>query len=91
MHRCVNVNICKFAILGPIFMNFSPNCRAMELGMLFTILRSFCSFLDREGGPDIPPQNRPWKNPCANYTIIKFTVKLLPLFPWESVRLVIKR
>ena len=30
----------------------------MELGILFTILGSFCSFLDWEGA-DIRPQNRP--------------------------------
>ena len=42
MHQCVNVNICNFAILGPIFVKFSPNCRANELGMLFTILGIFC-------------------------------------------------
>ena len=30
-------------------MTFSPNCRAKELGMLFTILGSFCSVLDWEG------------------------------------------
>ena len=66
-------------------MKFSPNCRSKELGVLFTILGSFCSFLDWEGA-DILPKNGPRKNPCVN-TIIK----LLPSFPWESVTLVIKR
>ena len=37
MLQCVTVNICNFAIFGPIFMKFAPNCRANELGMLFTI------------------------------------------------------
>ena len=44
MHYCMNVNICNFAIFGPIFMKFSPNCRAKKLGMLFNILGRFCSF-----------------------------------------------
>ena len=48
MHQCVNENICNFAIFGPICMKFSPNCRAKELGILFTILGSFSSFLDWE-------------------------------------------
>ena len=42
MHQCVNVNICNFAIFGPIFVKFSLNCGANELGMLFTILGNFC-------------------------------------------------
>ena len=50
MHQCKNVNICDFAIFGPIFMKFSLNCTARELKMLFTILRSFCKFLDWEEG-----------------------------------------
>ena len=41
MHQFVNVNICNFAIFGPIFVKFSPNCRANELGMLFIILLIF--------------------------------------------------
>ena len=54
MHQCVNViKICNFAAFGPIFMKFSPNCRAEKLGMLFTILRSLFSFLDLERA-DIP-------------------------------------
>ena len=42
MHQCVKVNICNFAIFGPIFVKFYPNCRPNELGILFTILGSFC-------------------------------------------------
>ena len=52
----MNVNICNFAIFGPIFMKFSPNCRAKELGMLFNIVGSFCSLLDREGVDILPPK-----------------------------------
>ena len=37
LHQCVNVNICNFVVLGPIFMKFAPICRAEELGMLWTI------------------------------------------------------
>ena len=52
---------CNFAIFGTIFIKFSPNCT--ELGMLlFTILGSFCSFLDWEG-TDIRPKNRHRKFP----------------------------
>ena len=61
----MNVNICNFANFGPIFMKFSPNCRAKVLGMLYTILGSFCSFLDWEGG-DIRPPNMPRKIPVKN-------------------------
>ena len=49
MHQCVNEYICKFSNFGPIIIKFSPNCRAKEFGMLFTILGSFCSFLDWKG------------------------------------------
>ena len=42
MHQCVNVNICNIAIFGPIFVKFSSNCRANELGMLITIFGIFC-------------------------------------------------
>ena len=38
-------------------MKFSPNCRAKELGILFTNLGNFCSFLDWEGA-DIQSQDR---------------------------------
>ena len=31
-------------------MKFSPKCRTKKLGMLYTILGSFCSFLNWEGG-----------------------------------------
>ena len=54
MHQCMNVKNCNFAVFGLIFMKFSPNCRAKELGMLFTIFGSFCSFLDWEGPRKIP-------------------------------------
>ena len=63
MHQFVNVNICNFVIFGPIFMKFSSNFRTKELGILFTILGSFHSFLDWEGA-DIWLQNRPKKIPA---------------------------
>ena len=62
MHQRVNVNICNFAIFGLIFMEFSPNCTAKEVGMLLNILGSFCLFLDWEGA-DIRLLNRPRKIP----------------------------
>ena len=30
-------------------MKFSPKCRTKKLGMIYTILGSFCSFLNWEG------------------------------------------
>ena len=67
MHQCLNVIICNFAIFGPIFMKFSPICRAKELGMLFTIWKVFALFLVWEG-TYIRLQNRPRKIPlnCTN-------------------------
>ena len=56
MHQCVNVKIHYFAIFVPIFMKFSPNCRAKELGILFTILEVFAYFWIGKGpifGPKI--------------------------------------
>ena len=44
MHQCLNVIICNFAIFGPIFMKFSPICRAKELGMLFSVWKVFALF-----------------------------------------------
>ena len=56
LHKNVNENmfsftflfkfslICNFAIFGQIFMKFSPKCRTRKLGMINTILGSFCSF-----------------------------------------------
>ena len=61
MHQCVNVNICNFAIFGPIFMKFSSNCielRDWECYSLFWEV--FAHFLDKEG-TDIRPQIRPRK------------------------------
>ena len=34
----VDVNICNFAIFGPIFMKFLPKCTAKNFGMLCTNL-----------------------------------------------------
>ena len=45
-------------------MKFSPKCRTKILGMMYTILGSFCSFLNWEGA-DIRPQIRPRKIPAV--------------------------
>ena len=47
MYQCLNVNIYNFAIFYPIFMNFSPKCRAKELGIYFTNLGSFAFFIGK--------------------------------------------
>ena len=39
---------------------FSPKCRTKKLGMIYTILGMFCSFLNWEGA-DIRPQISPRK------------------------------
>ena len=68
MHQGVNVYICNFAIFGLIFMEFSPNCTAKELGMLFTILGSFWE------SADIRPLNRPRKRSllCNDVLLFQF-------------------
>ena len=43
-------------------MKFSPKCRTKKYGMIYTILESFCSFLNWEGA-DIWPKIRPRKIP----------------------------
>ena len=43
-------------------MKFSPKCRTKKLGMIYTILRRFCSFFNWEGAV-IRPQIRPRKIP----------------------------
>ena len=43
-------------------MKFSPKCRTKKLGMIYTVLRSFCSFLNWEGAI-IQPQIEPRKIP----------------------------
>ena len=53
--------ICNFAIFVGIFMKFSTNCRTKKLEMIYTILGSFCSFINWEG-VDIRPQIRPRKS-----------------------------
>ena len=43
-------------------MKFSSNCRTKILGVIYTILGSFCSFLNWEGaviGPQIMPRKIP--------------------------------
>ena len=37
-HICVNVTLLFFCTIS---MNFSPNCRAKEVGVLFTLLGRF--------------------------------------------------
>ena len=56
----------NFAIFVQIFMKFSPKCRAKQLGMIYTILGSFCSYLNWEGA-DIRPQFRPRKIPACPF------------------------
>ena len=51
----------NFGIFVRIFMNFSPKCRTKKLGMKYTILGSFCSFLNWEWA-DIRPKIRPRKS-----------------------------
>ena len=46
-------------------MKFAPKCRTKKLGMIYTILGSFCSFFNWEG-VDILPQIRPRKIPGLN-------------------------
>ena len=66
MHQCENIITCNFANFGPIFTKFAPKCKPTESGRLFTILGSFCSFLDWKGA-DIRPKNWPRKVPvCFN-------------------------
>ena len=43
-------------------MKFAPTFRTKKLGMIYTILGSFCSFLNWEGA-NILPQIRPRKIP----------------------------
>ena len=40
----------------PLIMKFSPKCRTKKLGMIYTILGSFCPFLNWEG-VDIRPKS----------------------------------
>ena len=56
--------ICNFAIFARIFKKFPPKCRTKKLGMIYTILGSFCSFLNWEVA-DIRPQIRPRKIPAC--------------------------
>ena len=53
---------CNFAIFGPTFMKFLPDCRAKELGIMFTIWEVFAHFLIRKG-TEIRPKSRP-RIPC---------------------------
>ena len=56
-------------------MNISPKCETKKLGMIYTILGSFCSFFNWEGA-NIQPQIRPRKIPvnsieCYNIWMLK--------------------
>ena len=51
-----------------IFIKCSPKCRTKKLGMIYTILGSFCSFFNWEGA-DIRPQARHSKIPVCTVTI----------------------
>ena len=58
MHRSVTLVL----LFG--FMKCSPKCRSKKLGMIYSILESFCSFLNWEGA-DIRHQIRPRKIPVV--------------------------
>ena len=55
--------ICNFAIFVWIFMKFSPNCRTWKVGMIYTILGSFCLFFNWERAVFMAP-NQARENPC---------------------------
>ena len=51
-------------------MKFSPKCRTKKLGMIYTILGRFCSFLigmEPNIRADIRPQIRPRKIPASAF------------------------
>ena len=54
-------------------MKFSPKCRTKNLGMIYTILVSFWSFLNWEGA-DIQPQISPRKIPDQDELLISLDV-----------------
>ena len=60
--------ICDFAIFVRIFMKFSPKCRSKKLGMIYTILGSFCSFFNWKRA-DIRPKIWPRKIPVIRMPI----------------------
>ena len=45
-------------------MKFSSKCRTQKLGMIYTVLESFCSLFNWEGAV-IQPQIRPRKIPAV--------------------------
>ena len=64
--------ICNFAIFVQIFMKFSPKCRTKKLGIIYTILGSFCSFLNWKG-PKIRPRKISVVNDnvcCLSFSVI---------------------
>ena len=46
--------VCNFAIFVWSFIKFSPKCGTKKLGVICTILGSFCSFLNWEGAIILP-------------------------------------
>ena len=64
--------ICNFAIFVRIFMKFSPKCRTKQLGMIYTILGSFCSFFNCGKGLIFCPKIRPRKIPALHKLINQF-------------------
>ena len=44
-HFYANFHVSVTAIFVQIFMKFSPKCITRKLGIIYTILTSFCSFL----------------------------------------------
>ena len=59
LRKNVNEN---FRIFLRIFMKFSAKFRTKKMRIIYTILSSFCSFLNWEGA-DMGPQIRPRKIP----------------------------
>ena len=53
-------------------MKFSPKCRTKKLGMIFTIVGSFCSLFNWEGS-DIRPQIRPRKIPVFKISCCRYS------------------
>ena len=59
-------------------MKFSPKCRTKKLGMINTVLGSFCSFFNWEGTV-IRPQIRPRK------ILDSYKINLLSRESWKKV------
>ena len=99
LHKNVNENLfsftflckfsclCNFAIFVQIFKQISPKCRTKKLGMIYTILGSFCLFLNWEGAyirPQIRlrkiPEREHWDSFCYSVRNDSFTFMSLIYF-----------